>query len=70
MVRIYPPIVVYITEEISKVQGYGKVDLGNMAVTLIEHGVKWFFWEKDFRIGRFRNKTFSLTLSKREIPKL
>lgn len=60
MVRTYPPIVVYITEEISKVQDYGKVNLGDMAETLIEYGIKWVLWEKDFRIGRFRNKTFSL----------
>lgn len=60
MAKTYPTIVVYITQEISKVQGYGNVNLGDMAETLIEYGVKWFFWEKDFRIGRFRNKTFSL----------
>ena len=60
MVRTFPPIVVFITEEISKVQGYGNVNLGDMAETLIEYGIKWFFWEKDFRIGRLRNKTFSL----------
>ena len=60
MVRTYHPIVVYTTEEISKIQGFGKVDIGNMAETLIEYGLKWFFWEKDFRIGGFRNKTFTL----------
>ncbi len=60
MAKTYPPIVVYITKEISKVQGYSNVNLGDMAETLIEYGIKWFFWEKDFRIGRFRNRTFSL----------
>lgn len=63
MVRKYSPIVVFTSDEIRKIQSVANVTtntLGDMGEAIIEYGLKWFFWQKNFKLGKFKNNTFSL----------
>ena len=63
MIRVYDPITVFTNDQISKVK-YDPTKrnhyLGEIGELLVEYSIKWFFWSKGFRLGRFRNGTFNL----------
>lgn len=59
----YDPFVVYVYNKIVEIQSSDRkreIALGDSGETLVEYGLKWFFWNKDFRLGKFRNQTFNL----------
>ena len=63
MTKKYYPLTLFVYDEISKIN-YVKSDrsnyLGDVGELLVEYGIKWFFWNKGYRIGRFWNYTFKV----------
>ena len=61
MVKSYSPLTLFVNDEIEKIK-YDKNNrsnyLGDVGELLVEYGIKWYFWNRGFKIGRFWNYTF------------